>query len=191
MAYVGDLIMIAAVTRPRKKGEPPSIRPLEDYLRRGQPFTPTLREWLLKLLADRRYPYQLKLLRRRGRRLSDSEVTAHVAAYNAVTDLTGQKITTAVYQDVRRRLNMAGCFEKMSHTTTYFIGHKRKYAVGRVLPDDIHLVFKFSAGRKISKQMAIEIAARQFHRSPSSIKNSVLQIERAGRQARQAAFGTK
>jgi hypothetical protein len=96
-----DWLAIHLCTGPTRSGEPNSIQPLVKYLERGQPLTPQLRDWLIKLLKkETETGHYLEYNNsRRGRRPSLDQFAENSSIYSRACELRSATVTTEFLVD--------------------------------------------------------------------------------------------
>jgi hypothetical protein len=167
MASISDHMVINACTEITKAGEPNVITPFIKYLEEGKEFTPTLREWLVKLLKnDGSNEHYLEYKIRRGRRTSLEEFEERELIYKRVADFEGVIITRELCEEFIEHTGMSGGpdhydkdiyrFGWIKHTTTggfpdSYIDESVTLKVGKTLnTDQIHKIVAAESGTSLS-----------------------------------------
>jgi hypothetical protein len=166
-----EIDVINAITAPVGKGQLPSLEPLITYLETCKNAGPTLCRHLARLLhASADTPLQLVLKRRDTRRiLTKDEVDRDVTAYYRVQELTGKTIDASACRDILRHF-----------PRNWTIKHNHPYFI---LKKDDCLAKKLRAGKPLSRDQAIFIAAHQVDKSPGAVKKMIAAVEIAQHQS--------
>jgi hypothetical protein len=166
---VAEMDVLHALTAPVSKGAPHPTGALVEYLRACSSISSYLCEGLADLLdEDGTSPLQLRLGRRDTRRASSKEdVDSNVVAYQRVQELTEATVTDRVCHDI------LGCLPgwEMKHNQDYLFQRNGITAI-RLRP-----------GKRISKNIAIKIAAFQINKSFQAVKKMIAAIEAINREA--------
>jgi hypothetical protein len=180
MAYLGDVVLIHDLHLQAKAGGKKdrnskiSLEELARYLEDdSKPITPTLRRWLaLSIKGCRSVPFRLVAQRKQGRTLSGAEFEAHTAVYECVAELAGQPVTRDLCERIAKSIKGAQVnVAKSQGRVTYLVGP---------LPRDaVRASFQLTKGRKISNEIAFEIASLRLNRSTSSVKKIWREFEAA------------
>ena len=180
MAYIGDIVLIhdlhlQAQSRGKKdRNSKISLEELGRYLEDdSKPITPTLRRWLaLSIKGSPSVPFLLIAQRKQGRTISGEEFEAHMAVYECVAELAGQTVTRNLCEQIAKSIKGAELkVAKDQGRVTYLVGP---------LPRDaVRASFQLNKGRRISNEIAFEIASLRLNRSTSSVKKIWREFEAA------------
>jgi hypothetical protein len=168
MGNLSAMNVITAIHEPVSKAGLHSPEPLVAYLRAGGEVTRQLRDELVHLLDEKGISaLQLRLGRRDTRRMSPKEdVDRNYIAYQRVQDLTGAIVTDALCQDI------------LSGLPGWKLKHQRGYLLQR---NDITEI-RLRTERRVSKNIAIRIAAFQINKSFPAVKKMIAAVEALNRE---------
>jgi hypothetical protein len=169
MGIGAEVDVLHALTGPVSKGAPHPTAALVEYLRTCSSISSYLCIGLADLLdEDGSSALQLRLGRRDTRRVPTKDsVDRDVFAYQRVQELAGVIVTEGLCHDILRALPGWG------------LKHQRAYLLQR---NDITEI-RLRSGQRISKNIAIKLAAFQINKSFQAVKKMIAAIEAVNREA--------
>jgi hypothetical protein len=153
MVFIADRVVIYECTKPTSKGKSNSIHPLTEYLRRGKPLTPILREWIVSLLeVPTSGDFRLEYKQRPGNRPTDHAIQRNILVFSRFGELNGKRITHQMYKEYQKTLEI-----NPNHA------------------DEVSLVI----GARLSREQAYEMIGAEFASARATVKKVILKIEKA------------
>lgn len=169
MVKIAEIDVLHALTAPVSKGAPHSTGEVVEYLRATASISGYLCRGLADLLDEHgTSALQLRLGRRDTRRTSSKEdVDRNYVAYQRVQELAGATVTDALCHDIHGGL------------PGWELKHQREYLFQRDGITEIRL----RPRTRVSKNIAIKIAAFQINKSFQAVKKMIAAVEAVNREA--------
>jgi hypothetical protein len=166
---IAEIDVLHALTAPVSKGAPHPTIVLVQYLRTCTSISSYLCKGIADLAdEDGNSPLQLRLVRRDTRHVSSKEsIDRNVVAYRRVQELTDAIATDAL------------CVDILGSLPGWKLKHQREYLFQRHGITEIRL----RPGKRVSRNIAIKIAAFQINKSSQAVKKMIAAIEAINREA--------